>query len=252
MDDELSELVPVFVGSAYKNMGVQPLLDATNWYLPSPEEVENIALDLAREGREVVVSVDPEAPLVALAFKLEVTPYGQLTYLRIYQGFVSKGTDLVNTRNKKRVRVGRLVRMHAAEMEEIFRADAGDIVALFGVDCFSGDTFTDGRLDYAMTSIFVPEPVVSLAVIPDEQAERAAAEARAELAQLAGAESRLLEVRRGARAEERRAAAARVEAASARVSLAETNLARLESGRQRPVTRDDLERGSPVLRGPVA
>jgi len=164
----LRQLTPVFIGSAYKNVGIQPLLDGANDYLPSPKEVENLALDLDLEGKEVMLSLDSEAPLVALAFKLEVTPYGQLTYLRVYQGFIAKGTDLVNSRNRKKVRVGRLVRMHADEMEDISRADAGDIVALFGVDCFSGDTFTDGRQNYAMTSIFVPEPVISLAVMPKD------------------------------------------------------------------------------------
>ncbi|MDB9823173.1 elongation factor G [Deltaproteobacteria bacterium] len=162
------ELTPVFLGSAYKNIGVQPLLDAVTRYLPSPLDDENKALDLDQEEKEVTISSDPSGPLVALAFKLEVTPYGQLTYLRIYQGSIKKGNNLVNTRDKKKIKVGRLARMHADEMEDIYYAKAGDIVALFGVDCFSGDTFTDGSLRYAMTSIFVPEPVISLSVSPKD------------------------------------------------------------------------------------
>jgi elongation factor G len=162
----LRQLTPVFLGSAYKNIGVQPLLDGVTRYLPSPFEVENVALALDKEGAEVVLSSDPASHLVALAFKLEVTPYGQLTYLRVYQGSIHKGDDLYNTRNRKKIKVGRLVRMHANEMEDIQEATAGDIVALFGVDCFSGDTFTDGRVNYAMTSMLVPDPVVSLAVKP--------------------------------------------------------------------------------------
>jgi len=158
------ELTPVFVGSAYKNKGVQPLLDAVGAYLPSPLDVKNTALDLEREGVEIALASDPAGPFVALAFKLEVSPYGQLTYLRVYQGSLGKGDDLVNTRDRKKVKVGRLVRMHADKMEEISRAEAGDIVALFGVDCFSGDTFTDGRLNCSMTSIYVPDPVISLTV----------------------------------------------------------------------------------------
>jgi len=160
----LRELTPVFVGSAYKNRGIQPLLDGVAAYMPSPLDVENTALDLDREGVEIPLSSGFEQPLVALAFKLEVSPYGQLTYLRVYQGRFAKGTDLVNTRDRKKVKVGRLVRMHADTMEEITEAGAGDIVALFGVDCFSGDTFTDGRLNCSMTSIFVPEPVISLTI----------------------------------------------------------------------------------------
>ncbi|MFC1534899.1 elongation factor G [Thermodesulfobacteriota bacterium] len=158
------KITPVFLGSAYKNIGVQPLLDGVTRYLPSPGDVENLALDMNQEGKEVIMSSDPYDPLVALAFKLEVTPYGQLTHLRIYQGSIKKGDDLINTRDRKKIKVGRLARMHADEMEDISGAKAGDIVALFGVDCFSGDTFTDGRLRYALTSIFVPEPVISLSV----------------------------------------------------------------------------------------
>jgi len=106
--------------------------------------------------------------VVALAFKLEVTPYGQLTYLRIYQGSIGKGDDLFITRAKKKIKVGRLVRMHADEMEDISRAYAGDIVALFGVECYSGDTFTDGHLRYSMSSMFVPEPVISITIAPED------------------------------------------------------------------------------------
>lgn len=160
----LRELTPVYVGSAYKNIGVQLLLDGIAKYLPSPQEVENIALDIDHDEKEVVLSSSQDKPLVALAFKLEVTLYGQLTYLRIYQGSMQKGDDIVNVRNRKKIKVGRLIRMHADEMEDISRAGAGDIVALFGVDCFSGDTFTDGHLRYSMASMFVPEPVISLSI----------------------------------------------------------------------------------------
>jgi len=164
----LRQLTPVLLGSAYKNIGVQPVLDAVDRYLPSPADVENTALDMNQEEKEVTLSSSDDEPLVALAFKPDVTPYGQLTYLRIYQGSISKGDDLINTRDRKKIKVGRLVRMHADEMEDITWAGSGDIMALFGVDCFSGDTFTDGRLSYAMSSMFVPDPVISLAVSPKD------------------------------------------------------------------------------------
>jgi len=158
------ELTPVFIGSAYKNIGVQPLLDGIIHYMPSPIDVENTALDIDQEEKITSLTSESNAPLVALAFKLEVSPYGQLTYLRIYQGSIEKGDTVMNTRNKNKIKVGRLAKMHADEMEEISKAGAGDIVALFGVDCFSGDTFTDGSLNYALKSMVVPEPVISLKI----------------------------------------------------------------------------------------
>lgn len=166
------DLTPVLIGSAYKNKGVQPLLDAVIKYLPSPLDIRNEALDLDRDEEKVVLDSAANLPLVMLAFKLEVGRYGQLTYVRLYQGKLNRGDTITNTRTGKRVKVGRLVRMHADEMEEIESSGSGDIVALFGIDCASGDTFTDERVRYAMTSMHVPAPVISLAVKPrDKKAE---------------------------------------------------------------------------------
>ena len=163
------ELTPVFMGSAYKNKGIQLLLDSVLNYLPNPSEIENTALDLDNNEAPVIVETNSSKPMIALAFKLEESQYGQLTYIRIYQGSIKKGSELTNTRNGKRFKVGRLIRMHAASMEDITEAGSGDIVALFGIDCASGDTFTEGGLNYAMTSIFVPEPVISLAISPKDK-----------------------------------------------------------------------------------
>jgi elongation factor G len=160
------EFTPVFIGSAYKNKGIQPLLDAVSSYLPCPTDVVNHALDLADEEKEFAVSNDPDDKLIMLAFKLEDGRYGQLTYVRTYQGVLKKGDTVYNSRTGKKVKIGRLVRMHADEMEEIDSCGPGDIVALFGVDCASGDTFTAEGLSASMSSMHIPEPVISLAVIP--------------------------------------------------------------------------------------
>jgi len=160
------ELTPIFMGSAYRNKGVQSLLDAIVHYLPNPSEVENTALDLDNEGKKVILEPDSNADSVVLAFKLEDGPYGQLTYIRVYQGEIEKGDKLLNIRSGEVFRVGRLVKMHADIMEDITQAGSGDIAALFGIDCHSGDTFVTPGLNYALTSIFVPEPVISLAVKP--------------------------------------------------------------------------------------
>ena len=159
----------VFMGSAYKNKGVQPLLDGVELYLPNPTEVKNTALDLNNKEAEVVVEPSSEKPLLLLAFKLEDTRFGQLTYMRVYQGVIRKGDFIVNSRDKKRVKVPRLGHMHSNEMEEVDQAYAGDIVAVFGVECATGDTFTDGKLNYAMSSMFIPDPVMSLSIAPKEQ-----------------------------------------------------------------------------------
>ncbi|NOY60614.1 MAG: elongation factor G [Calditrichaeota bacterium] len=160
------ELTPVFLGSAFKNKGVQPLLDAIVRYLPSPDEVENTAFDLDKDEAQVVLKTEPDLPLVLLAFKLDDTRFGQLTYVRIYQGRLKKGDEITNMRTGKKVRVGRLIRMQASEMEDIVSADPGDIVAMFGIDCASGDTFTSGRINYSMASMYVASPVISLSLKP--------------------------------------------------------------------------------------
>ncbi|MBU4394769.1 MAG: elongation factor G, partial [Proteobacteria bacterium] len=160
------ELTPVFVGSAYKNKGVQPMLDGVNAYLPCPTDVENMALDLSEGEKEFAVTNNPDDPLIMLAFKLEDGRYGQLTYVRTYQGTVTKGDSVFNSRTGKKVKIGRLCRMHSDEMEDIDFCGSGDIVALFGVDCASGDTFCSGDISCSMSSMHIPEPVISLAITP--------------------------------------------------------------------------------------
>jgi elongation factor G len=159
-------MTPVFLGSAYKNKAVQALLDGVIAYLPNPTEVDNFAHDLDNEEAKVPLASDPTKPTVALAFKLEDGRYGQLTYMRVYQGALKKDDLIYNSRDGKKVKIGRLVRMHSDEMEDITLAEAGDIVAMFGVDCHSGDTFTDGTQNIAMSSMFVPNAVISVAIKP--------------------------------------------------------------------------------------
>nr|WP_227027651.1 elongation factor G [Corallococcus soli] len=165
------KMTPVMCGSAYKNKGVQLLLDAVCSYLPSPKEATNEALDQKNNEAKVILESDPEKPFVGLAFKLEDGRYGQLTYMRIYQGRVTKGDFIINQVNQKKVKVPRIVRMHSSQMNDVNEATAGDIVALFGIECASGDTFTDGSVNYTMTSMFVPDAVISLAVEPKDRAK---------------------------------------------------------------------------------
>jgi len=157
---------PVFLGSAYKNKGVQLLLDGVVDYLPSPLEGAPVALDLDAQEAPVTLLPASRAALVGLAFKLEEGRFGQLTYMRVYQGALRKGAFITNTSSGKRVKVPRLVRMHSDDMEDVDYAGPGEIVAMFGVECASGDTFTDGTVNLAMTSMRVPEPVMSLSITP--------------------------------------------------------------------------------------
>ncbi len=167
------KFTPVMMGSAYKNKGVQLLLDAVGHYLPNPMEGTNVAHDQRKNEEKVILESNPDKPFVGLAFKLEDGRFGQLTYMRIYQGKIGKGDWIVNSVNEKKVKIPRLVRMHADEMHDIDMAQAGDIVAMFGVECASGDTFTDGSIRYTMTSMHVPNAVISLAVAPKDKAASA-------------------------------------------------------------------------------
>lgn len=163
------KITPLYCGSAMKNKGVQVLLDAVGMFLPAPKDVKNEGLDQSQNEAKIELVPERTKPFVGLAFKLEDGRFGQLTYMRIYQGGVKKGDTITNMSNGKRVKVPRLVRMHADEMHDIEEVGPGQIVAMFGIDCASGDTFTDGNLNVTMTSMFVPEPVIELAVSPKEK-----------------------------------------------------------------------------------
>ncbi len=169
------EITPVLLGTAFRNKGVQEVLDAVIYYLPSPSDREVEALDLSAEKKgggstaepkHLLLSNSPDDPLVAMAFKTVVESFGQLTYFRVYQGKLVKGQSYTNTRTGRKARFGRLVRMHADQREDLDSAEPGDIVAAVGVDCASGDTFCGVGVTYALESIFVPEPVIRRSIEP--------------------------------------------------------------------------------------
>jgi elongation factor G len=164
-------ITPVFCGSAYKNKGVQLLLDAVARYLPSPLEREIKARKVGNENEKIELKPDNSLPLVGMAFKIVEDPFGQLTFMRIYQGKAVKGEMYVNQRTGKKERFSRIVRMHADKREEIEVAEAGDIVAVIGVDCATGDTFCPERDFCSLESMFVPEPVIKVAVTPASRAD---------------------------------------------------------------------------------
>ena len=160
------DIVPLMLGSAFKNKGVQPLMDAICDYLPSPLDRPAFARDHNNEGTEVPLESDPEAPVVAMAFKIADETFGQLTYTRVYQGTIEKGRHYRNARTNKMQRIGRIVRMHANDRADVADAGPGDIVALVGVDCASGDTFCGDGVNYSLESIFVADAVISLSITP--------------------------------------------------------------------------------------
>ena len=162
-------MTPVFMGSAYKNKGVQVLLDYVEKYLPSPLDRQYYGKSADDDLTPMEVFSDPSKPLCAMAFKITDDQFGQLTYTRIYQGTMKKGESFYNPRMKKRQRIGRMVRMHSDAKTDIDQAVAGDIIAMVGVDCASGDTYCDESLNMTMESIFVPEPVIALALKPEKQ-----------------------------------------------------------------------------------
>jgi len=168
-----SNITPVLVGSAYKNKGIQPLLDAVVDLLPSPVDLPNIEGHRIKTGEPVYMTCNPDKPLVALAFKIQHDPYlGKLSYLRLYQGKLKKGQQVFNTREAKKERIFKLVRMHANHQEEIDEIGAGDIGAVGGFKfTTTGDTITEGS-DIALESIYTPEPVVKVAIEPDSAADQ--------------------------------------------------------------------------------
>ena len=160
------KLLPVFLGSAFRNKGVQPLLDAVARYLPSPRETRPAAFAQHAPGTEITLRPDPSEPTVAMAFKIAEDPFGALTFMRIYQGTLTKGATYFNQRTGRKARFSRIVRMHADQREDVAEAPAGDIVAVLGVDCASGDTYASEYPYCTLESMYVPDPVISMAIAP--------------------------------------------------------------------------------------
>jgi elongation factor G len=165
------QVCPVMVGSAYKNKGVQLLLDAVNAYLPSPLDREIFAKDNHNGMAETPLAADPDAPLVAMAFKLVEEPFGQVTYMRIYQGTLQKGQFYYNSRQRRKQRISRILRVHADDKEDINEAGAGDIVAVMGIECATGDTYCAEGTNLSLESIFAAEPVIDLSISPNKRAD---------------------------------------------------------------------------------
>jgi len=166
------DIVPLMMGTAFKNKGIQPLLDAVCAYLPSPLDRDYVARDHDNAGAETPLVCDPDAPPVALVFKIVDETFGQLSYTRVYQGRLAKGRSVRNARTNRSLRIGRLVRMHANDREDVAEAGPGDIVALVGVESASGDTLCGEEVNYSLESIFVAQPVISLAITPVSSADQ--------------------------------------------------------------------------------
>ncbi|MDC0278798.1 elongation factor G [bacterium] len=170
-DAVLGGATPVYMGTAFKNKGVQPMLDAVLRYLPSPLDREIKGRDPSDEDKKIELKPDPEAAFVGMAFKIVDDPFGQLTFMRIYQGRIKKGENYVNQRTGRKERFSRIVRMHSDKREEIDVATAGDIIAVMGIDSASGDTYAHERDACTLESMFVPEPVIKIAISPKTRSD---------------------------------------------------------------------------------
>jgi elongation factor G len=168
------KIVPVVCGSAFKNKGVQPLLDAVVDFLPAPTDVPPMVGKDPSTGEEIVCACDDNAPLSALAFKLMTDPFvGHLTFLRIYSGHIESGMTLVNASSGKKERIGRLLRMHANKRDEVKEAWAGDIVAAVGLKLTAtGETLCDPSRVVMLESMDFPEPVINVAIEPKTKTDR--------------------------------------------------------------------------------
>ncbi|MEH2183806.1 elongation factor G [Nostoc sp.] len=159
-------IVPVLCGSAFKNKGVQLMLDAVVDYLPAPSEVPPIQ-GLLPNGDTVERRADDNEPLAALAFKIMADPYGRLTFVRVYSGVLKKGSYVLNASKNKKERISRLVLMKADERQDVDELRAGDLGAALGLkDTLTGDTLCDEGAPVILESLFIPEPVISVAVEP--------------------------------------------------------------------------------------
>jgi elongation factor G len=168
-----SKLIPVFCGAAFKNKGVQLLLDGIIKYLPSPLDVRAIS-GITVKGEVEVRSADDGAPFAALAFKLMNDPFvGHLTFLRVYSGHLESGTQILNSTKNVREKIGRLMKMHANKREEIKKVYAGDIVAALGLrNTTTGDTLCDPARPIVLEAMDIPEPVISIAIEPRSKADQ--------------------------------------------------------------------------------
>ncbi|MGK7911168.1 MAG: elongation factor G [Synechococcus sp.] len=166
-----NEIMPVLCGSAFKNKGVQLLLDAVVDYLPAPIDVPAIKGEL-ENGEEEAREADDDAPLSALAFKVMSDPYGRLTFVRVYSGVLEKGSYVLNPVKGKKERVSRLIVMKADDRIDVDELRAGDLGAVLGLkDTITGDTLSDAKQPIILESLFIPEPVISVAVEPKTQAD---------------------------------------------------------------------------------
>jgi elongation factor G len=166
-------VLPMLCGSAFKNKGVQPLLDAVVDFLPSPLEAKTIIGKDPKTGSEITRKPDDKEPFSALAFKIATDPYGNLTYFRVYSGVLEKGTYLYNARTGRKERLGRILRMHANHREDIDWIGAGDIAAAVGLgDTRTGDTLCDEKNPIILETITFPEPVISQAIEPKTKADQ--------------------------------------------------------------------------------